>query len=92
MRTVQKYCITDKHSKIFMSSTSASLLPGDIIKIREFEEFPADVLILDAISNDHKCYVLGGSSDDFNIPSAKKSCEGTCNKTGMKMPANKFVE
>ena len=75
-----------------MSSTSGSLLPGDIIKVKEFEEFPADVLILDALSYNHTCYVRGGSSDDFNIPSAKKSCEGTCNKTGMKMPANKFVE
>ena len=53
-----------------------SLKPGDIILVRENEEFPADVLILDSITsrNDHKCFVRGGLKDDFNIPSQKKAC------------------
>lgn len=72
----------------------ASLKPGDIIKVREDEEFPADVLILDSISslNDHKCYVRGGYKDEFSTPTLKRACEGTYNRHGMKMSSTKFVE
>ena len=61
-----------------------------MIKIQEAEEFPADVLILDYVSNgnDHKCYVRGGINEEISIPTLKKSCEGTYNKTGMKMTAS----
>lgn len=60
-KEVQKYEISKRH-KGFESRTWAKLRSGDIIKIRENEEFPADVLILDVISqaSDHKCFVRGG--------------------------------
>lgn len=86
--------VTQRKHKAFSARTWESLKPGDIIKIKENEEFPADVLILDSSnhSNDHKCYVSGGFTDDFNVPTLKKAHEGTQNKTGMKMAATKFVE
>ena len=82
------------NTKGFELRSWASLKPGDIVKIKEDEEFPADVLILDSITslNDHKCYVRGGYTDDFSTPSLKKACEGTYNRHGMKMSSTKFVE
>ncbi len=82
------------NSKGFELRNWASLKPGDIIKVREDEEFPADVLILDSISslNDHKCYVRGGYNDEFSVPTLKRACEGTYNRHGMKMSSTKFVE
>jgi magnesium-transporting ATPase (P-type) len=72
-----------KKSKKFKFKSWNSIVPGDIIKVKENEEFPADVLILDAVSNqNHKCYVRGGINEDINMPTLKKSCEGTSNKTG----------
>ena len=80
-RLVQKFVITKRKTKAFEAKSWESLRPGDVIKVLEDEEFPADVLILDSISsnNDHKCYVRGGVNDDFNIPTLKKACEGTYN-------------
>ena len=93
-RLVEKFVISKKESNGFEPMPWESLRMGDIIKVKENEEFPADVLILDSInsSNDHKCYVRGGISDDFNVPSIKKACEGTYNRPGMKMSSRKFVE
>jgi magnesium-transporting ATPase (P-type) len=93
-RQVQTFITKKKNSKGFELRTWESLKPGDIIKVKEDEEFPADVLILDSItsSNDHKCYVIGGPTDDFNKPSLKRACEGTYNRHGMKMSSTKFVE
>jgi magnesium-transporting ATPase (P-type) len=49
-----------KKHKMFQSKFWEDIVPGDIIKIKENQEFPADVLLLDVISNaDHNCYVLG---------------------------------
>jgi hypothetical protein len=86
--------VSQKKAKSFQQRSWDSLKPGDIIKIKEGEEFPADCLILDAINqaNDHKCYVRGGFTDDFNVPTMKRSHEGTCNKTGMKMSSTKYVQ
>lgn len=68
-------------------------MPGDIIKVYEDQEFPADVLILDAVSHlEHRCYVRGGINEDINIPTMKRSCEGTQNKTGMKISTSQFVD
>lgn len=94
-RLVQKFVVNKRKSQQgFEPKLWESLRPGDIIKVRENEEFPADVLILDSISssNDHKCYVRGGVTDDFNAPILKKACEGTYNRPGMKMSSRKFVE
>lgn len=58
-KEVSKFIFTKK-SKRFQSRNWENLMPGDIIKIKENEEFPADVLILDVVSNtDHTCYVFG---------------------------------
>lgn len=93
-RQIQKFIISKLNSKGFELRTWGSLKPGDIIKVREDEEFPADVLILDSISsmNDHKCYVKCGFNDQFSTPTLKRACEGTYNRHGMKMSSTKFVE
>ena len=91
-KEVKKF-IFIKKNKNFQTKTWDSLQTGDIIRIHENEEFPADVLILDAVSNhDHKCFVRGGFNEDINIPTLKKSCDGTSNKTGMKISTSKFIE
>ena len=78
-RNVKKFVVTSKKTKDFVPRTWETLKPGDIIKIKENEEFPSDVLILDCINfnNDQKCFVRGGLTDEFNSPSLKKSHEGT---------------
>lgn len=93
-RPVLKFHVTQKKVKSFSQRTWESLKPGDIIKVKDNEEFPADCLILDSSNpgNDHKCFVRGGIHDDFNIPTLKRSHEGTCNKTGMKMSPTKYVD
>lgn len=89
---VYKYIFT-KRKKKFEPKFWENILPGDIIKIKENQEFPADVLILDVVSNnDHTCYVLGSQHEETNLPVLKKSCEGTQNKTGMRISNSQFIE
>lgn len=37
-----------------------NLKPGDIIKIKDGQELPVDVLILETSDPEHKCYTRGG--------------------------------
>lgn len=93
-KPIQKF-IFSKKLKLFQTQTWDQLKPGDIIKIKENEEFPADVLILDTISSsfdNHKCYIKGSFVDDLQVPILKLSCEGTVNKTGLKMSTRQFIE
>jgi magnesium-transporting ATPase (P-type) len=76
-KEVQKFTLS-KNKKKFESKYWESIMPGDIIKIGENQEFPADVLILDVVSNmDHICYVLGSQHEETSLPALKKACEGT---------------
>ncbi|CDW78012.1 adenylate and guanylate cyclase catalytic domain containing protein [Stylonychia lemnae] len=90
-----KYVNQKKQKKDFEKRTWSTLQPGDIIRVTENEEFPADVLILDVISksNNHQCFVRGGSINECDNNIIKRSCEGTQNKTpGITIPPMQFVD
>ena len=76
-KEVQKFVFSNKKKK-FESKYWETIMPGDIIKLTENQEFPADCLILDVVSNvDHSCYVLGSQHEETSLPVLKKACEGT---------------
>jgi len=58
------------------------LLEGDIIEVRENEEFPADCLILDSSEVEHHCLLDTSSLDEDQVVRARFSCEDTRNISG----------
>lgn len=63
--------------KDFQQCWWRDLKMGDIIQVKQEEEFPADVLILDTSEKDHKCLVdASGLTEDHNLR-VKYSSEDT---------------
>jgi len=69
-----------------------NLKPGDIIKVKDGQELPVDVLILETSDPEHKCYTRGGFGQDDQITNIKHSCEGTINKARKQLTPSQFVE
>lgn len=66
---------------------------GDLIKVYQNQEIPADVLILDiqGSKGNQTCLNRGGIWDKFSDPVIKSSYPGTANKTGFHISDEKFI-
>ena len=93
-KPVEKF-LFGKSYRSFQLSDWGSLATGDIIKVKQNQEVPADVLILDifgAKSAEQTCYSRGGFLDINNNPLLKRSYKGTLTKTGPNLSYSKFVD
>ena len=69
--------------KRYVPITWAECKPGNIIRVKSGQEFPADCLILDIAGViGQKCYVTSGPFDDSTNIIQKKSYSATSNKAG----------
>ena len=69
-----------------------NLLAGDIIKVQENEEFPADCLILDSSEVEHHCLLDTSSLDEDQVIRARYSCEDTRNISGKAIEPADYVK
>ena len=67
--------------------------PGQIVRVKSGQEFPADCLILDIQgAAGQKCFVTAGPFDDSTGIILKKSYAGTSNKTNQKQNEQHLAE
>jgi magnesium-transporting ATPase (P-type) len=95
--TVDKFIFNRRHKR-FMQRQWEDLQVGDIIKIKNGQQLPADCLILDIKGGGNNnaaeqlCYIKGGPSVVNGESETKKSCQNTQNKTGSRLSDSKFVQ
>lgn len=94
LKPVEKF-VFNKSNRSFQLADWGSLQTGDIVKIKQNQEVPADVLILDIFGSktaEQTCYARGGFLDYNNNPLMKRSYKGTLTKTGANLSYSKFVD
>ena len=80
-----EYLNVSRTTSKFVPIVWEKVKPGQVIRIRKGQEFPADCLILDIQGQSgQKCYVTCGPFDDSTGIVQKKSFTSTSNKTGQR--------
>ena len=68
------------------------LLEGDIIEVKENEEFPADCMILDSSEMEHHCLLDTSSLDEDQVVRARHSAEDTRNISGKVIDPSDYIK
>ena len=78
-KAVEMLWITRKFKK-YVPGSWAECKPGNVIRIRSGQEFPADCLLLDIGDGEQKCFVTSGPFDDSTGIIQKRACAATSMK------------